>query len=195
MEPKRSMTSGKRKQLDQSALTSLVRQLDEKGVPAQDFAMRIDVDGTWYHQGSPIKREGMVRLFASILTRLDNGEYWLVTPVERGRIEVEDVPFVVSSMVAEGGSQAQQISFVTNIGDVVPLDLEHPLIIRQGSRGDEPRPYILVRGGLEARLGRSVFYELADLAEIDEDGQAGIWSYGHFFSLLIKASAREMLNE
>lgn len=195
MEPKRSMTSGKRKQLDQSALALLVRQLDEKGVPAQDFAMRIDVDGTWYHQGSPIKREGMVRLFASILTRLDNGEYWLVTPVERGRIEVEDVPFVVSSMVAEGGAQAQQISFVTNIGDVVPLDLEHPLIIRQGSRGDEPRPYILVRGGLEARLGRSVFYELADLAEIDEDGQAGIWSHGHFFSLLIEASATEMLNE
>jgi len=184
MEQNRSMASGRRKQLDQSALASLVRELDEKGVPAQDFDMRIDIDGTWYHQGSPIKREGMVRLFASILTRLENGEYWLVTPAERGRIQVEDTPFVVTSMLTEGTGQQRQISFVTNIGEVVPLDREHPLVIRQGARGDEPRPYVLVRGGLEARLGRSVFYELADLAEVDADDQAGIWSHGHLFSLL-----------
>ena len=189
------MASGKRKQFDQTALASLVRELDVKGVPAQDFDMRINMDGTWYHQGSPIKREGMVRLFASILTRLENGEYWLVTPAERGRIEVEDAPFVINSMLAEGTGQQRQISFVTNIGEVVPLDPEHPLVIRQGARGDEPRPYVLVRGGLEARLGRSVFYELADLAEVDADDQVGIWSHDHFFSLLAEAAIPEVQDE
>lgn len=183
MKQEKSMTSGKRKQLDQSVLASLVRKLDEKGIPAQDFAMHIDVDGTWYHQGAPIKRDSLVRLFASILTRLDNGEYWLVTPVERGRIDVVDVPFVITSMATEGEGKAREISFVTNIGDAVSLGPDHPLIIREGSRPDEPRPYLLVRGGLEARLSRSVFYELAEMAEIDENGQAGIWSAGQFFSL------------
>jgi len=185
------MNKGNRKQLDQVQLASLVRKLDAQGVPAQDFAMRIDMDGTWYHQGTPIRREGLVRLFASILTRLENGEYWLVTPVERGRIEVADAPFVITAMHIEGSGQAQELNFETNLGERIRLDVEHPLIIRAGEHEDEPRPYMLLRGGLEARIGRSVFYELAELAEINDDGETGVWSAGQFFSLLAEPVAAE----
>ena len=89
--------------------------------------MRIDSDGQWYHQGGLIKRQALVKLFASILTRLDNGEYWLVTPAERGGIEVDDAPFVITRADIKGTGEAREITLYTNLGDAISLDAGHPM--------------------------------------------------------------------
>ncbi|WP_052711865.1 DUF1285 domain-containing protein [Elstera litoralis] len=123
-----------------------------------------------------------MKLFASVLRRVGD-EYWLVTPVERGRIEVEDVPFLAVELSAQGAGDAQVLSFRTNLDEIVTLDANHPLWVQQGADIEGPQPYILVKPGLEARLVRSVFYHLVDLAVIDAAGRTGVWSAGRFFPL------------
>lgn len=155
-------------------------------IPEQNFEMRIARDGTWYHQGSPIERKALVKLFASILRRDDAGDYWLVTPVERGRIEVEDVPFMAVELTVAGQGRDQDITFRTNVDDLVVADKGHPLRIVHDSATGEPAPYILVRDRLEARLARPVYYHLADLCvqrEIGGRPVLGVWSGGAFFVL------------
>jgi hypothetical protein len=150
-----------------------------------EFDIRIARDGTWFYQGSPIQRLPLVKLFASVLCRDESGDYLLVTPVERGRIVVEDVPFIAVALDAEGAGRTQTLSFTTNLDEIVPAGPDHPLRVETAPDG-EPSPYILVRPGLEARLARPVFYELVDLAaeeEIDGDTQFGVWSGGMFFCL------------
>lgn len=149
-----------------------------------EFDIRIARDGTWFYQGSPIQRLPLVKLFASVLRR-EGGEYLLVTPVERGRIVVEDAPFVAVALNAEGAGKTQTLSFTTNLDEIVPAGPDHPLRVETAPDG-EPSPYILVRPGLEALLARPVFYELVDLAaeaEIDGERQFGVWSGGMFFCL------------
>ena len=140
--------------------------------------MRIARDGTWHYMGTPIGRAAMVRLFSTILRREPDGSHVLVTPVERVGIEVEDAPFIAVSVEIAGG----KLTFMTNVGDEVTADADHPIRVEEDAATGEPSPYVRVRGGLEARLARPVFYELADLAE-ERDGVMGVTSAGAFFPL------------
>jgi uncharacterized protein len=147
-----------------------------------DFGIAILRDGTWTYQGSPISRLPLVKLFASVLRRVED-EYWLVTPVERGRIAVEDVPFLAVELTATGDGPDQALTFRTNLDEIVTLDANHPLWVTEAPDTGEPQPYILVKPGLAARLVRSVFYHLVDLAIADATGRLGVWSHGSFFPL------------
>jgi hypothetical protein len=147
--------------------------------------MRIDRNGTWYYRGSPIGRAALVKLFATVLRRDEEGVHWLTTPVENGRIEVEDAPFIAVEVIAEGAGPSQVIRFRTNVDDIVTLDAAHPLRVEEDSQSGEPRPYIHVRKGLEARIARPVFYHLVEYGEPapSGDGGFGVWSAGQFYSL------------
>jgi len=146
-----------------------------------DSEMRIARDGTWYHQGSPIGRPAMVRLFSTILRREADGSHVLVTPVEKLDIEVEDAPFIAVEMKAEGTGRDSKLAFRLNTGDLVTAGPEHPLRFVEDTDG--PRPYLVVRGGMEALVVRSVYYELAECAIADDATPAGLWSDGAFFPL------------
>jgi uncharacterized protein len=150
-----------------------------------DLDMRIARDGTWHYRGSPISRLALVKLFASVLRREPDGSYWLVTPAERGRVEVEDVPFLAVALTVEGAGREQQLIFETNLDDIVTAGAANPLRVETTADG-EPRPYILVRDGLEARIARPVFYDLVELGaeeHIEDTVQFGVWSGGKFFRL------------
>lgn len=136
-----------------------------------DMDMRIAVDGSWYHEGDPIRRQPLVDLFASILRR-EGDDYVLVTPVEKWRIRVEDAPFIATDVeqVGEGGDR--QLLFTLNVGPVIRAGAQHPLRVVIGEH-DEPRPYLFVRDGLEARIDRNAFYALVDMAERVTD-KAGV---------------------
>jgi len=150
-----------------------------------DLEMRIARDGTWFYRGSPITRLPLVKLFASVLRREADGRYWLVTPAERGKIEVEDVPFLAVALTAEGEGREQQLIFRTNLDDIVTVGPDNPLRVETTAKG-EPAPYILVRDDLEARIARPVFYELVELGteeQVESTIQFGVWSKGMFFTL------------
>lgn len=153
------------------------------GVPAcDDLGLAIARDGTWLYRGSPIRRPALVRLFATVLRRHEDGSYWMETPVERGRIAVEDVPFTVVELRASGGATDQRIDLRTNLDAWVELGPDHPLGLRPFDGALVP--YVPVRAGLEARLERAVYYHLVDLgAEEGEAGRFGVWSRGVFFPL------------
>lgn len=151
-----------------------------------DIQMEIRADGSWWHEGSKIKRERLVKLFSRILRKDDDGEIYLVTPYEKVIVHVEDAPFVAIRVDRLGDvGRNQTLAFSTNLGDVVAADVETPLRVETDPKTQEPSPYVLVRGGLEAKLTRPVFYELAELSEAYEGcaGQLGVWSRGHFFEL------------
>ena len=150
-----------------------------------DLEMRIARDGTWFYRGSPIARLALVKLFASVLRRDGDGSYWLVTPAERGRIEVEDTPFLAVALSVEGEGRDRQLIFRTNLDEFVTAGPDNPLRVETAENG-EPTPYVLVRDSLEARLSRSVFYELVELGADERIGkmtQFGVWSRGAFFRL------------
>jgi hypothetical protein len=150
-----------------------------------DLDIRIARDGSWHYRGSPITRLPLVKLFASVLRRDGDGSYWLVTPAERGRVAVEDVPFLAVALTIADSGRAQQLIFRTNLDEIVTAGPDHPLRVETAANG-EPAPYILVRDGLEARLTRPVFYELVDLGAeepIAGAAQFGVWSSGVFFRL------------
>lgn len=146
-----------------------------------DSAMRIARDGTWYHEGSPIGRPAMVRLFSTILRREPDGSHVLVTPVEKLDIAVEDAPFMAVELKSEGSGADRTLAFRLNTGDLVVAGPYHEL--RFEAREDGPHPYLHVRSGLEALVARPVYYELTTLA-LDEGGDPpGLWSGGRFFPL------------
>jgi hypothetical protein len=145
-----------------------------------DSEMRIARDGTWYHQGSPICRPAMVRLFSTILKREEDGRFVLVTPVEKLDIEVEDAPFVAVEVKAEGESEAMSLAFRLNTCDVVIAGRENRLRFEAGADG--PHPYLEVRAGLDALVARPVYYELAELA-LAAGEPPGLWSGGAFFPI------------
>lgn len=140
--------------------------------------MRIARDGTWYHEGGPIGRPAMVRLFSTILRREPDGGFVLVTPVEKLDIDVEDAPFVAVELKSEGEGAARSLAFRLNTGDVIVAGPDH--VLRFEQRGDEPHPVLTVRPGLDALIARPVYYELAGLA-LEED--AALWSGGVRFPL------------
>lgn len=151
-------------------------------LPVDDFSISIDREGVWYHEGRPIRRPELVRLFASALHRDERGEYWLLTPVERGRVAVADVPFVAVELAREGAGSEQVLRLRTNLEEWVTVDADHPL--RVADRAGGPVPYVEIRRGLEARIATSVYYELAELAVSGpEDGRLGVWSSGRLFPL------------
>ena len=146
-----------------------------------DSDMRIARDGTWYHQGSPIGRPAMVRLFSTILRREPDGRFVLVTPVEKLDIHVEDAPFQAIEMKREGEGETMSLAFHLNTGDIVTADAAHALRFQETSEG--PRPYLHVRAGLEALVARPVYYELAEIALSNGSAPPGVWSNGAFFAL------------
>ncbi|MDZ4690660.1 DUF1285 domain-containing protein [Terricaulis sp.] len=145
-----------------------------------DIGMEILADGTWKHEGTRITREALVKLFASILRKDEDGATYLVTPVEKIIVRVEDAPFVAIRADRHGEGREQTIVFTTNVGDIITAGPEHPLRVER--RGDEPRPYVHVRGRLEARILRAPFYELVEWAEARE-GRLGVWSGGVWWTL------------
>ncbi len=146
-----------------------------------DSEMRIARDGTWFHQGSPIGRQAMVRLFSTILRREADGGYVLVTPGEKLDIVVEDAPFVAVEMKVEGAGEAMQLAFRLNTGDLVTAGPNHPLRFEQ--QADGPHPYLRVRGGLDALIARAIYYEIAELALAGDMEPPGVWSNGAFFAI------------
>ncbi|HXS41261.1 MAG TPA: DUF1285 domain-containing protein [Stellaceae bacterium] len=150
------------------------------------FAIRIDRNGSWFYRGTPINRASLMGLFSRVLSRDAAGDYWLITPAERGRITVEDAPFLAVALERRGSARDQALIFRTNVGDLVTLDAVHPLRVATDPANGGPRPYILVRNGLEARVVRPVFYELVELAGEERVGHTtrfGVWSKGTFFPL------------
>ncbi|MCW8863206.1 MAG: DUF1285 domain-containing protein [Rhodospirillales bacterium] len=151
-----------------------------------DIDIRIDREGRWHYQGSPIGRKEMVCLFASTLQRDANGDYWMVTPAEVGRITVDDAPFMAVEMFVSGQGADGVISFRTNVDEIIALGVDNPLEVVNHPDTGEPSPYVEVRGGLRARLSRSVFYELVDRAQecnVDGEDVYGVWSQSLFFPL------------
>jgi hypothetical protein len=172
------------------SLTEVARALADRRLPpvekwnpahCGDSEMRIARDGTWYHQGSPIGRDEMVRLFSTILRREPDGGHVLVTPGEKLDIAVEDAPFLAVEVKSEGGGPDRRLAFRLNTGDLVVAGAGNAL--RFETREDGPHPYLHVRGGLEALIARSVYYELAEMALDDEGDPLGLWSDGAFFPM------------
>lgn len=138
-----------------------------------DFDIAIRRDGTWTYRGDPIRRQKLCQLFATVLQRDENGDFWLVTPAEKGRIQVEDAPFVAVEMVAEDDpDQGSMLRFRTNLDYWVTADAEHPIRVSVDAETGEPSPYIVVRDGLEALIARPVFYDLVERAESVDHGDA-----------------------
>ena len=167
------------------SLADLRRLIDERRLPPVDqwdpercghSDMRIARDGTWYHQGSRIRRPEMVRLFSTVLRREPDGRHMLVTPVEKLEIEVDGTAFRAVEMTSEGEGRERRIAFKLDSGDALILGPDHPLLL-----ADTPR--ILVRHGLEAELSRPVYYELAEIALGEDNQPPGLWSDGQFFPL------------
>jgi hypothetical protein len=150
-----------------------------------DLDMRIARDGTWFYMGSPIKRERLVRLFSTVLRYDDDGKYYLVTPVEKIGITVDDVPFSAIDMDVGGAGKDQVLTFTTSVGDEVTVDDDHPLRMSFDEATGEPSPYVLVRARLEALINRAVYYKMVDIAvdhEVDGVTMFGVWSAGRFFA-------------
>jgi hypothetical protein len=172
------------------SLAEIARLAEERRLPpvekwnpthCGDSAMRIARDGTWFHEGSPIGRPAMVRLFSTILRREDDGRFVLVTPVEKLDIEVEDAPFAAVELKSEGEGRDRRLAFRLNTGDFVVAGEDHPLRFEAGEAG--PRPYLAVRRGLDALIARPVYYELATIALDENAAPPGVWSDGLFFPL------------
>lgn len=154
-----------------------------------DLDMRIARDGTWFYQGTPIGRAPMVRLFSTIL-KLEDGKYFLITPVEKVGITVEDAPFVAVDFRVDGQGQSQQLVFTTNVGDEAVAGPDKPLRVVRDPQTGEPSPYVMIRAGLEALIDRKSFYRLVELgAHAPHQGESwfGLWSGGAFFPVIPSA--------
>lgn len=154
-----------------------------------DLDMRIARDGTWFYLGTPIGRKELVRLFSTII-RKDGDDYFLVTPVEKVGITVDDAPFVAVDFEAEGSGDEQILTFETNVGDVAIAGSDHPIRVERDPETGEPSPYVLVRSNLEALIDRKSFYRLVDIGtneDRDGTGWFGVWSGGKFFPIIPSA--------
>ena len=187
-----------KQQLQSSDLNKLIDRTEADAPPGatpkwtfntedpNEYPIRIDRDGSWHHQGRPINRKRICKLFSSILRRTDDGRFFLVTPAEQGRIKVEDAPFVAVEILTEGSGHEQTITFRTNLDHLVTVDAKHPIRVAEDHDTGEPSPYVLVRDNLEALILRPQFYQLVDMAEEKKQGGHsifGVWSAGNFFKL------------
>ena len=150
-----------------------------------DLDMRIARDGTWFYLGTPIGRKELVRLFSTIM-RKDGEKYFLVTPVEKVGITVDDAPFVAVDFEASGIGTDQVLRFETNVGDFTSASPENPIRVVRDAETGEPSPYVHVRAGLEALIDRKSFYRLVDIGA-HHDGWFGLWSSGTFFPIIPSA--------
>ena len=154
-----------------------------------DLDIRIARDGTWFYLGTPIGRPALVKLFSNIL-KLENGRYYLVTPVEKVGITVDDAPFVAVDFVVSGAGVAQSLQFETQVGDKVTAGPDDPVRVVRDSETGEPSPYVMVRAGLEALIDRKSFYRLVELGAHHPQGEVmwfGLWSAGVFFPVIPSA--------
>ncbi len=151
-----------------------------------DIDMCIDNHGVWHYMGSPIGRIELIKLFATVIRRDKIGDHWLITPSEMCRIQVEDAAFMAVELTQEGSGKDQNLTFRTNIDQTYILSTTHPLRIEINSTTGEPAPYVRLDHGIEAKLLRSVFYQLVDLGiteTVQQNNIYGIWSAGHFFPI------------
>ena len=171
-------------------LAGILDEISERTLPpvhawhperSAEIDIRIARDGGWWHEGRRIERERMVRLFSTVL-RVEDGRTWLVTPQVKLAIRVDDAPFTAPTVERHGAPEAPALAFVTNVGDRVVADAEHPITVRYDEPGGEPAPYVEVRDGLLALISRSAFLELAGWAE-ERDGTLGVVSRGTFMAL------------
>jgi hypothetical protein len=147
-----------------------------------DLDMRIARDGTWFYEGTPIGRPALVKMFSSILKR-EEGKYFLVTPVEKVGIVVDDAPFVAIDFDATGEGIDQVLKFVTLVDDFAVACADHAIRVERDAETGEPSPYILIRSDLEALIDRKSFYRLVDLG-VHHEGWFGVWSGGQFFGII-----------
>ena len=148
----------------------------------ENIDMRIDREGRWYFMNSPIGRERMVRLFSRVLRYDQDGHYYLVTPIEKIRLTVDDKPFLIIDYSINFKNGKQIINFITNTLDEFELGLDHPLRVEVDDLSNEPSPYVLVRNNLEGLISRNIFYKLVDIAEKSK-GSLGVWSNNIFFKI------------
>lgn len=160
---------------------------DLREIPCADCEIVIKRDGTWFHNGSPIGRMELVKLFSTVLRRDENGEYWLQTPVEKVRVLVDAAPYIAVEMIRAGTGRDQCLTFRTNIDTEFTAGPDHPIVLRRDAATGDDIPHIALERGLEARLVTPVYYRLANLAEIglDADGNKvyGVYSQGEFYPL------------
>jgi hypothetical protein len=188
------MEKGTKQNISLQDLMNALKDADNSSHPVEgwnpDYCGEMDMiiksDGTWWHEGSKIKRQELVKLFASILRKDLDGDTYLVTPVEKIKIKVERGHFLITDVHSEGEKQNQKVFFTTNLGEYIKLSDANPMRVDTHSSTLEPSPYVTIRGRLEALLSRSVFYTVVDLAsevEMSNGKQLGIWSFGSFFPL------------
>ena len=176
--------------LSRLSLANIAQMVADKRLPPVDqwtphktghSAMRIARDGTWYHEGAPIRRETMVRLFSSILRRDPDGRHYLVTPVEKLEIDIDDTPFLAVEVKSEGTGRNRTLAFRLNTGDLVIAGPQHRL--RFDEQAGAPHPLLHVRGGMDALVNRAAFYALAEWALDEGHDPPGLWSDGVFFAM------------
>ncbi|MGH1368182.1 MAG: DUF1285 domain-containing protein [Maritimibacter sp.] len=177
------------------SLASAAKAAGKKGPPpvhlwnppfCGDLDMRIARDGTWFYLGTPIGRHALVKLFSSII-RKDGDTYFLVTPVEKVGITVEDAPFVAVDFDTTDSGKDQVLTFTTSVEDVVSAGPDHPIRVQRDPESGEPSPYILVRANLEALIDRKSFYRLVEIGahhEVEGERWFGLWSGGAFFPVI-----------
>jgi uncharacterized protein len=146
-----------------------------------DIGLRIRADGVWLYRDSPIGRAALVKLFAGVLRKDPDGRHYLVTPAEKIDVTVDDAPFLAVEMEVDGAGAAQSLVFRTNVDDIVTAGPEHPLRFAVAPGNGGLKPYLLVRGGLEALVTRALAYDLVDIAVAEEGRGLGVWSGGAFF--------------
>lgn len=147
-----------------------------------DIGMKIRGDGVWFYQGTPIGRMPLVKMFARVLRKDGDGRHYLVTPVEKVDVDVADAPFLAVEMEVQGSGRDQSLTFRTNVDDVVTAGTAHPLRFAAEPGSGGLKPYLHVRGRLEALVTRALYYDLVELA-VDEGDGLGLWSGGMCFSI------------
>ena len=174
-----------------AGLESLLRGHGGKGPPpvdtwnppyCGDIGMAIKADGTWFYAGTPIGRMSLVKLFASVLRKDADGKHYLVTPAEKVDVAVDDAPFLAVEMEVRNPGPGQDLVFRTNVDDIVAVGPAHPMRFVRDPKSDGLKPYILVRGRLEALVTRALYYDLVEIA-VENAGRLGLWSGGSFYPL------------
>ena len=180
---------------DLKSIISYASKLNKKLPPVEEWEpdfcgniyMVIKRDGHWFYMGTPINRKGLIRLFSTILRKDEDGETYLITPVEKVRITVEDAPFLAVEMNVQGTGKDQVLTFRSNTDDVIVADHEHPLRFEIDTENDGLKPYLLIRGRLEALLARAITYDLIALGEelkIDGEKYFAVYSQGELFPII-----------
>jgi uncharacterized protein len=150
----------------------------------EEFDIHIASDGRWFHQGGEIKRPAIIKLFASVLSRDDNGRYWLTTPVEKGEVTVEDAPFIIIGLksIHDVGEENPRLEMVDNVDRDFILGSYHPVFFKKDEK-QRQTPYLRLNDGLTAKITRPVYYQLMDMVTHNSKGEIGVWSADEFIVL------------